>query len=242
MRLFSVKPVLRPEVNGHGGSEGGEGGQEEASAGAVSAVFNDTSKFLDPLEAVWVCLYIACKADEFYVSATDLAARVSAFLARDEECVAAAQAGATRLAASTEDVANWCVELELVVLQVLEFHLSVYHPFRPLFGLFVLIRKNHPDLAPERLGELSRHAREHIALLYTTDFPLVVAPPLLAWALLQISAEDLGMADEFAGILAESGEEDKIAVATAHRILVDKLAALKAAPPIEPLSQVLALS
>jgi hypothetical protein len=148
-------------------------------------------QLVPPSRAIWACLYLACKSDEFYKPVNELAMKISQFLKQDPEALALASQHQD-LRAEALEIGTWCVELELVLLQGLKFHLSVYHPFRPLFGIWQFWRQlsNAGTATDEELSRLHASAQEWIWTLYSTTAVLTISPPLQAWVVLRMACDE----------------------------------------------------
>ncbi|XP_038079051.1 cyclin-H-like [Patiria miniata] len=98
------------------------------------------------------CVYLACKVEEFNVSITQFCAN---------------------LTADQERAAELILVHELLVMQELDFHLTVHNPLRPLEGFLIDIKTRFTSLSnPEQLRKpadefLQRSFASNVCLLYT---------------------------------------------------------------------------
>lgn len=111
-----------------------------------------------PKEILVTCVYLACKVEEFNVSIVQFVANIRG----------------DREKASAIILAN-----ELLLMQVLNYHLTIHNPHRAVEGLMIDIKTRSHMKDPERLRP---HIDEFIDRLFLTDACLLYSPSQLALA------------------------------------------------------------
>ncbi|GLH00871.1 Uncharacterized protein GBIM_07135 [Gryllus bimaculatus] len=111
-----------------------------------------------PKEILATCAYLACKVEEFNISISQFVANIRGD--RDK--------------ASGIILAN-----ELLLMQKLNYHLTIHNPHRAVEGLLIDIKTRSQLKDPERLRP---HIDEFIDRLFLTDACLLYAPSQLALA------------------------------------------------------------
>ncbi|XP_022085238.1 cyclin-H-like isoform X2 [Acanthaster planci] len=111
------------------------------------------------------CVYLACKVEEFNVSITQFCANLSS---------------------DQERAAELILVHELLVMQQLDFHLTVHNPLRPLEGFLIDIKTRFSSLSnPE---QLRKSADEFLQRSFASDVCLLYTPSQIALTALVTSA------------------------------------------------------
>ncbi|XP_072173701.1 cyclin-H-like [Diadema setosum] len=132
---------------------------------------NNTVMDYHPKYIMLTCAYLACKVEEFNVSISQFCGNL-----RPEE---------------QERMAELILNHELLVMQHLNYHLTVHNPFRPLEGLFIDIKTRFPALRNPEL--LRKNADEFLSRSQSTDSCLLCSPSQIALAALISSASEQGL-------------------------------------------------
>ncbi|XP_064596194.1 cyclin-H-like [Liolophura sinensis] len=118
-----------------------------------------------PKEIMLTSVYLACKVEEFNVSIMQYVGN---------------------LKGNREKFADIILGFELQLMKMLNYHLTIHNPFRPLEGLLLDVKTRCRDVEdPERLR---RQADEFIDRSLSTDTCLIFAPSQIALAALLTSA------------------------------------------------------
>ncbi|XP_028131139.1 cyclin-H [Diabrotica virgifera virgifera] len=120
-----------------------------------------------PKEIMVTCIYLACKVEEFNVSIQQFVANIKGD--RDK---------------ATDIILN----NELLLMEQLNFHLSIHNPFRPVEGLLIDIKTRTSLHDPERLRPGTEHFLERTLL---TDAILLYSPSQVALAAVLHAASKL---------------------------------------------------
>ncbi|RZC41738.1 cyclin-H [Asbolus verrucosus] len=120
-----------------------------------------------PKEIMVTCIYLACKVEEFNVS-------IQQFVAN--------------LKGDREKATDIILNNELLLMEQLNFHLSVHNPFRPVEGLLIDIKTRCTLNDPERLRPGTEHFLERALL---TDVVLLYSPSQVALAAVLHAASKL---------------------------------------------------
>ncbi|XP_033624941.1 cyclin-H-like [Asterias rubens] len=111
------------------------------------------------------CVYLACKIEEFNVSITQFCGNLSA---------------------DQERAAELILGHELLVMQQLDFHLTIHNLFRPLEGFLIDIKTRFPSLeSPE---QLRKSAEEFLHRSLASNVSLLYSPSQISLAALVTSA------------------------------------------------------
>ncbi|XP_076338318.1 cyclin H isoform X2 [Tachypleus tridentatus] len=112
-----------------------------------------------PKHIMATCVYLACKVEEFNVSITQFVANIKG----------------DRVKASDIILNN-----ELLLMQQLNYHLTIHNPFRPVEGFLIDIKTRCPEVTdPERF----RHfIDDFLDRTFSTDACLLYAPSQIALA------------------------------------------------------------
>lgn len=111
-----------------------------------------------PKYIVYTCVYLACKVDEFYVPITQFV---------------------ENLQGEKERTADVLLAQELLLMQQLHYHLTVYSCYRPLEGLLIDIKTRCPEIATDKIR---KGAETFIDRSMNTDVSLLFAPSQIAVA------------------------------------------------------------
>ncbi|KAI4500477.1 hypothetical protein M0802_004439 [Mischocyttarus mexicanus] len=112
-----------------------------------------------PKEILVTCVYLACKVEEFNVSISQFVANIKG---------------------DREKASDIILNNELLLMQQLNYHLTVHNPFRPVEGLMIDIKTRYTLLDnPEKLRP---HIDEFLERVFLTDSILIYAPSQIALA------------------------------------------------------------
>ncbi|KAG7276610.1 hypothetical protein CRUP_026455 [Coryphaenoides rupestris] len=123
------------------------------------------------------CAYLSCKVDEFNVSSTQFVGN----LLQETPAV-------------QERVLEQILEVELLLIQQLNFHLVVHTPYRPMEGLLIDIKTRYPPL--ENPESLRKSADDFLTHATTTDAGLLFSPSQIALTAILNSASRAGLSME----------------------------------------------
>ncbi|KAJ8869029.1 hypothetical protein PR048_030575 [Dryococelus australis] len=117
-----------------------------------------------PKEILVTCAYLACKVEEFNVSISQFVANIKG---------------------DREKATDIILNNELLLMQQLNYHLTVHNPFRPMEGLLIDIKTRSSLRDPERLRPCVEDLLERSFL---TDACVLYAPSQIALAAILHSA------------------------------------------------------
>jgi len=146
--------------------------QPPMPAAVIGTAFNYFKRFYlhnsvmnyHPKEILVTCVYLACKVEEFNVSITQFVANIRG---------------------DREKAADIILNNELLLMQQLNFHLTVHNPFRPVEGFLIDIKARSRLNNPEKLrGGID----DLLDKLYMTDACLLYSPSQIALAAILHSA------------------------------------------------------
>lgn len=120
-----------------------------------------------PKEILATCVYLACKVEEFNVSIQQFVANIKG---------------------DREKAADIILNNELLLMQQLNFHLTVHNPFRPITGLLIDIKTRGTLKDPDRLIP---GIDELLDRSFHTDACLLYAPSQIALAAILHSASKI---------------------------------------------------
>nr|CAI5863334.1 unnamed protein product [Callosobruchus analis] len=120
-----------------------------------------------PKEIMVTCIYLACKVEEFNVSIQQFVANIKG---------------------DREKATDIILNNELLLMEQLNFHLSIHNPFRPVEGLLIDIKTRCSLHDPERLRQGTEHFLERALL---TDAILLYSPSQVALAAVLHAASKL---------------------------------------------------
>lgn len=131
-------------------------------------IYNTTMDY-HPKFIMLTCVYLACKVEEFNVSISQFCANL-----RPGE---------------QERMAELILSHELLVMQQLNFQLTIHNAYRPMEGLFIDIKTRFP--AMKQPEQLRKGAEEFISRSLATNASLLCTPSQIALAALLSSASRL---------------------------------------------------
>ncbi|XP_072019917.1 LOW QUALITY PROTEIN: cyclin-H-like [Amphiura filiformis] len=160
---------------------------------------NNSTMDYHPKYIMLTCVYLACKVEEFNVSIMQFCGN----LPKDQE-----------------KAAELILGHELLVMQQLNFQLTIHNSFRPLEGLLIDIKTRYPSLSePE---QLRRAAEEFLFRSLASDACLLFAPSQISLAAIVTSARKQGLnIDEYVTetLLGDRQKEDlPVIIETIKRI------------------------
>jgi len=121
-----------------------------------------------PKYAMYTCVYMACKVEEFNVSITQFCNNIS------------------EMVCTREQGADTILNQELLLLQQLHYHLTIHNPYRPLEGLLIDIKTRCKEVTD---GEkLRKGAEDFLDISFNSDVCLLFAPSQIALAAVLSSA------------------------------------------------------
>lgn len=110
-----------------------------------------------PKEILVTCVYLACKVEEFNVSISQFVANIKG---------------------DRDKASDIILNNELLLMQQLNYNLTVHNPYRPVEGLLIDIKTRYPAIEnPERLRA---HIDEFLDNVFMTDSVLLYAPSQIA--------------------------------------------------------------
>ncbi|KYQ52918.1 Cyclin-H, partial [Trachymyrmex zeteki] len=112
-----------------------------------------------PKEILVTCVYLACKVEEFNVSISQFVANIKG---------------------DREKASDIILNNELLLMQQLNYNLTVHNPFRPVEGLMIDIKTRYTSL--ENPEKLRQHIDEFLERVFLTDSVLLYAPSQVALA------------------------------------------------------------
>ncbi|XP_014236347.1 cyclin-H [Trichogramma pretiosum] len=142
------------------------------------------------------CIYLACKVEEFNVSIVQFVANVNG---------------------DKEKCCNIIINNELLLMQQLDYHLTIHNPFRPVEGFLIDIRTRFPSL--ENPDDLRPLIDEFLEKVFSTDAVLIYAPSQIALAaILHAASSTKANLDSYVTDLLLSREQLKNIVAAVKEI------------------------
>ncbi|XP_065353666.1 cyclin-H [Cloeon dipterum] len=121
-----------------------------------------------PKEILVTCVYLATKVDEFNVSIDQFVRNVKGNQTKAMDII---------------------LNNELLLMQVLNYNLTIHNPFRPIEGLLIDIKTRGTMVDPERLRP---GIEDFLDKAFLTSAPLLVAPSQLALAAVLHSVSKIG--------------------------------------------------
>ncbi|XP_008202058.1 cyclin-H isoform X1 [Nasonia vitripennis] len=112
-----------------------------------------------PKEILVTCVYLACKVEEFNVSIIQFVANIMG---------------------DREKASDIILNNELLLMQQLNYNLTVHNPFRPVEGLLIDIKTRFP--CPSNPEKLRPYIDEFLEKVFLTDSVLLYAPSQIALA------------------------------------------------------------
>ncbi|KAK9685934.1 Cyclin, N-terminal domain [Popillia japonica] len=129
-------------------------------------IYNSVMNY-HPKEIMVTCIYLACKVEEFNVSIMQFVANIKG---------------------DREKATDIILNNELLLMEQLNFHLTIHNPYRPIEGLLIDIKTRCTLNDPERLRPGTEHFLERAFL---TDVVLIYAPSQVALAAILHAASKL---------------------------------------------------
>lgn len=120
-------------------------------------LYNSTMDY-HPKEILATCVYLACKVEEFNVSIGQFVANIKG---------------------DREKASDIILNNELLLMQQLNYHLTIHNPFRPVEGFMIDIKTRCSLANPERLR---MGIDEFLEKVFLTDACLLYAPSQIALA------------------------------------------------------------
>ncbi|KAL0489956.1 cyclin H [Acrasis kona] len=137
------------------------------------------------------CIYISCKAEDYYQD-------LSHFLAKVQEVTTA------------EVDPKEILKLELVVLQGLQFHMLVYHPYRSVFA-FVHDPELTKSLRISSVNEIYEASKLIVRQSFLTDASFLFPPGLIALSSLhQCVVDDSSQQSILRYVQAKFGHQEQV--------------------------------
>ncbi|KAK6637708.1 hypothetical protein RUM44_008130 [Polyplax serrata] len=121
-----------------------------------------------PKEILVTCVYLSCKVEEFNISIVQFVSNIKG---------------------DREKAAEIILNNELLLMQQLNYYLTVHNPYRPIEGLIIDIKTRYPQMRdPERLrGGID----EFIDKVYQTEAVLLYSPSQIALAAILHAASNV---------------------------------------------------
>lgn len=143
-----------------------------------------------PKEILATCVYLACKVEEFNVSIGQFVANIKG---------------------DRDKASDIILNNELLLMQQLNYHLTVHNPFRPVEGFLIDIKTRCSLANPERLRS---GIDEFLEKVFLTDACLVYAPSQIALAavLHAASKEQENLDSYVTDMLFRDAGPDKLAI------------------------------
>ncbi|XP_026763690.2 cyclin-H [Galleria mellonella] len=152
-------------------------------------LYNSTMDY-HPKEILATCVYLACKVEEFNVSIGQFVANIKG---------------------DREKASDIILNNELLLMQQLNYHLTIHNPFRPVEGFLIDIKTRCTLPNPERLRS---GIDEFLEKVFLTDACLLYAPSQIALAAVLHSAskEQENLDSYVTEILFIDAGPDKLAI------------------------------
>ncbi|XP_004925786.1 cyclin-H [Bombyx mori] len=152
-------------------------------------LYNSTMDY-HPKEILATCVYLACKVEEFNVSIGQFVANIKG---------------------DREKASDIILNNELLLMQQLNYHLTIHNPFRPVEGFLIDIKTRCSLANPERLRS---GIDEFLEKVFLTDACLLYAPSQIALAavLHAASKEQENLDSYVTDILFRDAGRDKLAI------------------------------
>lgn len=151
---------------------------------------HNSSMDYHPKEIVATCVYLSCKVEEFNVSINQFVANIKG---------------------DREKASDIILNNELLLMQQLNYHLTIHNPFRPIEGFLIDIKTRCTLANPERLRT---GIDEFLEKVFLTDACLLYAPSQIALAaVLHAASKEQENLDSYVTdtLFADAGH-DKLAV------------------------------
>lgn len=140
-----------------------------------------------PHHVAFLSVYLACKVDEYTVSIDQFMAQVAN--------------------SPSPQIHMFIIDNELLLIQKLNFHLTVHSPFRPLEGLIIDLKTKSDAIGLSNIEQYRPQAEKFLCKSLLTDVCLLFTPSQIAMTSLYVV-----IGKPFLGYLQQisSGEVDKI--------------------------------
>lgn len=115
-----------------------------------------------PKDIYLVCVYLACKIEEFNISMEQFLSNLSN---QEEE---------------KRELANMILSYELLVMEKLNFELTVHNFYRPFEGIMLDVKTRYPEIA-DHLDSLRQVGLEFLDKILNTDAVLLYPPSQIAF-------------------------------------------------------------
>lgn len=140
-----------------------------------------------PKEVAYSCVYLAAKVDEYNVSLTQFM---------------------QQLAPNYEEVGDFIISNELLLMQKLHFHLTIHNPFRPFEGFLLDLKSRYTEI--KDVERYRQNGEVFIAKALLADTFLIYTPSQIALASLKASIGNL-IVGYIEGLLAaQSSDSSKL--------------------------------
>jgi len=143
----------------------------------------------------FTCVFVACKAEEFYVFAAnnERERAITKFLKCPlfHEDVTTETFLAKHMKFEPQGAVQ---EAELMLLKGTDFNLQIHHPYRALKGYVANVRKTCPDLIPEKLlRKVIDSANEVVDKCLLSDVVFLHPPSRIALGALRMTCKEQGL-------------------------------------------------
>jgi len=117
-----------------------------------------------PYYMAYLCVYLACKVDEYTVSIDQFMGQV--------------------VGSPNPHIQMFIIDNELLLIQKLSFHLTVHSPFRPMEGLIIDLKTHSTITGIEDVEEYRAKADKFLSRSLLTDVGLLYSPSQIAMSAL----------------------------------------------------------
>jgi cyclin H len=121
-----------------------------------------------PKDIYYVCVYLACKIEEFNISISQFVQNI------------------TNTNENKEELANMILSYELLLMEKLDFHLNVHNFYRPFEGFLLDVKTRCPEIA--NVDVLRHFGMEFLDKILNTDAILLYPPSQIALTAIVYSA------------------------------------------------------
>jgi len=139
-----------------------------------------------PREIGYLSVYLAMKVDEYNVSIDQFMEQVSA--------------------QSNHGLQMFIIDNELLMLQKLNFHLTVHCPYRPFEGLIIDLKTKKDQIRIEDVEVYRQKSEQFLVNSTLTDTSLMYPPSQIA-----LAALSYGIGEKFMGYLQQMGSKQAVA-------------------------------
>lgn len=134
-----------------------------------------------PRNVLYSCIYLACKVEEFNIPIEMFVKNISSVK----------KAAAQDVKYEADKAGDILLSEELLLLEILHFHLTVHNPYRPVEGLFIDIKTRCPEISD--LEKLRKGVEAFLINCLHTDACLLFSPSQIALAALVSSGANSGI-------------------------------------------------